>query len=196
MIGRADANAPAANANDLPRLYYLTTPAGLTLSPSRKLIERAIERQLVGAANLLTSTASDIDQAAPDSESRAQTTLQTTGKGVDLMTKASYRGNLRKTNRLAWSNIPILNYLRRQYPDRDPVETFRLLWGETLVEPSGDSYVWNEDRGTYVSTLHGYHLEPRPGPGISHSLGPNDRIKTTLSFQDGGLRGTLAIDKH
>jgi hypothetical protein len=95
--------------------------------------------------------------------------------------------------RLTWGNISILNYLRHQYPNRDPLQVYRQLFGQTLLEPGGGQYVWDDKIGTYVSTLQGHHLEPKAGTTLGLTLTPTDVVETTLSFQDGGLRATLSL---
>ena len=109
------------------------------------------------------------------------------------MARTNYRNGLRRANPLAWSNFPILNYLRSRYPDHEPTKVYQSLFGEELVEPTGGHYVWDQDRGTFVSTLHGYHLEPKAGPTVASSFGPGDEIHTSISFQDNGLRATLRV---
>ena len=70
---------------------------------------------------------------------------------------------------------------------------YKTLFGETLVEPSGGDYVWNQERGTYVSTLHGYHLEPKAGPSIRLDMRADDELNAELEFQNAGLRAKLSI---
>ena len=96
--------------------------------------------------------------------------------------------------RIAWSKIPILNHLRHHYPDRNPIVVYEKIFGERLLEPGGGQYVWDEQRATYVSTSQGYHLEPIVGPSVAPAFGPRDTVKTTLSFQDNGLRATLRFE--
>jgi hypothetical protein len=176
----------------MPQLHYVTTSEGLTLSANRRVIERAIDRHLVN--NKPRAEKHDVDPNS-DREAGPQLIMQATGRAAEIMTRTNYRSGLRRMNRIAWSNIPILNYLRNRYPDRDPHKVYEKLFGQTLVEPSGGQYVWNEDIGTYVSSLQGYHLGPKAGPAMSPILGPEDRIKTTISFQHGGLRATLNVQQ-
>ena len=60
-----------------------------------------------------------------------------------------------------WGNLPILNEWKRLYPDRDPVEVHRQVWGVELVCPGGGKYVWNEKFRTMESTVYGHPGEPK-----------------------------------
>ncbi len=178
----------------MPRLYYVTTSEGLTLSANRRVVERAIDRHLVNKKPR-PKIDQDIEPKA-DPDAGPQLIMHATGKGAEIMTRTNYRSGLRRMNRIAWSNIPILNYLRSRYPDRDPHQVYEKLFRQTLVEPSGGNYLWNEELRTYVSSHQGYHLQPQAGPTLSPVLGPRDRIRTTISFQDGGLRATLSVQEN
>ena len=63
-----------------------------------------------------------------------------------------------------WNNLPILNEWKRLYPDRDPVEVHRAVWGVELVCPGGGKYVWNEKFQTMESTVYGSPAAPKEGP--------------------------------
>ncbi|TWU38394.1 hypothetical protein [Novipirellula artificiosorum] len=119
--------------------------------------------------------------------------MRTTAEGMEVMARVNFASGVRRANRIAWSNLPILNHLRGRYPDRDPAKVDERLFGEQLFEPAGGRYVWSEERGTFVSTLHGYHLEPKAGPSPPAILSPGEEIQTKLSFQDEGLRALLEI---
>ena len=70
----------------------------------------------------------------------------------------SYRSQMQ---RLAWSNLPILNEWKRRYPDRDPVVLHEQFWQTRLVCPGGGKYVWNEKWQTMESTVFGHPGEPK-----------------------------------
>lgn len=194
VMGTVIQGTPVGQAEDMPRIYYVTTSKGLTISANRGVVQRVIDRHLV---NKKPHAKDEPDDESKDPHKlQPQLIMQATGKGAEIMTRTNYRSGLRRMNRIAWSNIPILNYLRSRYPDRDPHKVYSTLFGQTLMEPSGGEYVWDADLGTYVSSLQGYHLQPKAGPAMSPVLGPEDRIKTTISFQDRGLRATLNIEEN
>ena len=119
--------------------------------------------------------------------------MQMKGACLEVAGRVNYRNGLRHMHRLTWSNIPILNHFRARYPDRDPLRVYQRLFGESLVEPCGGTYQWNADRGTYVSSLQGYRLQPKPGPAMAPTLASNDHVASTLLFDQGGLRATLQL---
>ncbi len=178
------------HAAGMPHLYYVTTAEGLTVSTNRGVIERTVDRHAQRQQRQIDPP--DLEPE-PEAELSPQVVAKVTGKGAEMMARTNYRNGLRRANRISWSNIPILNYLRQRYPNREPDDVYRKLFGEQLVEPTGGEYVWNEERGTFVSSLHGYHLEPTAGPALAPSFGPGDEIETSISFQDRGLRATLSI---
>lgn len=195
-VGCAIQGNDFGNADDLPQIFYVTTGEGLTLSPNRGVIERAIDRQLADVPKpneRREPTEAEPPQQVDEQEFGAQLAFEATGKGIEIMTRTNYRSGLRRMNRIAWSNLPILNHLRARYPDRDPLEVYEELFGERLLEPSGGKYVWDETLRTYVSNHHGYHLSPKAGPTMNHVMKPTDRVETKISFQDGGLRATLDV---
>ena len=156
----------------------------------RRAIDRNLKRQQ-DPTKVADKTAEEI--IAADPAVGPQIATRVTGAGADLMSRANYYSGLNRMHRITWGNIPILNYLRHQYPDRDPQKVYRQLFGQTLLEPSGGQYVWDEKIGTYVSTLQGHHLDPKAGPALGLAIKPTDVVETTLSFQDGGLRATLNL---
>ncbi len=178
--------------------FYVTTPDGLTISPNRGVIERAIDRHLERMAKQShepsqSGEPTDAEQSAAEDAGRRQAELMVTGKGVRALVDIEPTRVLRRVHRASWSNLPILNYFQDRYPDRDPVEVYRKLFGETIVEPSGGRYEWNAERQTYVSSLHGYHLEPQAGPRVSPEWAAEDRLRATVAFTDGGLRATFTV---
>jgi len=185
VVGNVRRNlSESRNGDDRePGIYYVTTGEGLTISFSRKLIQRVIERQLQSpATQAVEGTGRNAFAFQP------QLAMQTTGEGVQAVARFNYRSGLYRMNRIAWSNLPILNELRRRYPNRDPKDVFRRLFGQVIVEPTGGQYVWDEELGSYVSSLHGFHLNPQPGPPWVSVLAPADQISTAIVFQDDGLR--------
>ncbi len=192
VVGTVIQGTALGRAEDMPKVYYVTSGKGLTVSANRGVIERTIDRHLIDKK---PQEPQDV-VAETDLDTAPQVIMRTSGKGVGIMTRTNYRNGLRRMHQMTWSNIPILNYLRSRYPDRDPQQVYEQLFGQTVVEPGGGQYVWNEDRETYVSTRQGYHLEPQAGPVVSPFLGPHGQLTATISFQDGGLRATLQVQEN
>lgn len=184
-------NSPLGDPDLTPQLFYVTTGKGFTLSLNRGVVEHVIDRHLVPKKQ--DDSSDEEKQGEADVESAPQVIMTATGKGIEIMSRTNYQSGLGRMNRISWSNIPILNHLRSRYPGRDPHTVYQTLFRQTLQEPSGGNYVWDPERGTYVSTLQGYHLEPQAGPPINPVLEPNDKIRTTILFKDSGLRATLDV---
>jgi hypothetical protein len=97
---------------------------------------------------------------------------------------------------LAWSNLPILNEWKHLFPDQDPVQVHQRLFGVTLHDPAGGSYVWNEQWQTMESTTYGHPAEPKDGPDLPAALAGVKSVDFGLTFEDRGLRARAAIDRN
>ncbi len=192
--GTAMGASSVGQPEGLPHVYYVTLPDGLTFSFNENVIRRAIERHLKRQQHPTKVADKAADEVgAADPAAGPQIATRVTGAGADLMSRANYYSGLNRMHRITWGNIPVMNYLRHRYPDRDPQQVYRQLFGKTLLEPSGGQYVWDDKVGTYVSTLQGHHLDPKAGPTLGLAINPTDVVETTLSFEDGGLRATLNL---
>ncbi len=94
-----------------------------------------------------------------------------------------------------WGNLPILNEWKRLYPDRDPVEVHRQVWGVELVCPGGGKYVWNEKYGTMQSTVYGHPGEPKDGPPAPPVLSSFSNADFGLTFEHQGLRARAVLER-
>jgi hypothetical protein len=94
--------------------------------------------------------------------------------------------------RRSYDNLPILNELKRRYPNQDPVATYERLWAARLVCPGGGEYVWNDKWQTMESTVYGHPGEPKeanpPKPYAKWQAGDFG-----LTFEDDGLRARCAL---
>src|SRR5262249_36553881 len=78
------------------------------------------------------------------------------------MLEALFREEFRPAQqRLAWSNLPILNEWKRRYPKQDPLKLHEQFWQTKLVCPGGGRYVWNEEWQTMESTVYGHPGQPK-----------------------------------
>jgi len=191
------ANSGIGAPHEMPSLYYVTPSRRLPPRHNARVIERVIDRHLV-VKDAGDAASQESEIAAPanaDPSIKPQLVLEGTGQGAEIMAKTNYQSGLRQMHRLAWSNIPIMNYFRARYPDRDPRQVYFDLFGEWLMEPSGAEYQWSEQYGTYLSTEQGFHLYPKAGSPMPSSIEPGDFIRTSLGFQDGGLRATLHVEQ-
>ncbi len=204
VVATTTEGTPLGNEDDMPRVYYVTTPDGLSLSLNENVIQHAIDRHLARKAKrqqekdagkpVVTAEGDNEPQIDDPREHtvRPQIAVRLTGQGASTLAMTNGEG-VRRMSRLAWSNLPILNYLRHRYPKQDPLDVYQQLLGEKLIDPGSGEYKWVDRFQTYESTHYGHHLAPKPGPPIGPALGPHDAMETTLSFQDGGLRATVKL---
>lgn len=205
-LGTIVENNALGNRDDMPQIGYVTTSKGITLSPNDALLRRTIDRHLDnqnaadkngGVNHDETGESSDETSVAKldDEEFRVQMEGEISGSGIELIAWANSRTQIRRQSKLAWSNVPALNYLRHRYPDRDPAQVYARLFGEQIVGPADGDYVWNPDHETYESSNYGSVMQPKDGPVVVLPIGPGDRIRTQISFQDNGLRAKLSLEK-
>jgi hypothetical protein len=94
----------------------------------------------------------------------------------------------------AWGNLPILNEWKRRFPDQDPVDVHRRVWGTTLQCPGGGKYVWNEAFQTLESTAYGHPGEPKDGPSAPPAMSTFGRANFGITFEHDGLRARMILD--
>jgi hypothetical protein len=88
----------------------------------------------------------------------------------------------------AWSNIFILNELRRLFPDKDPQAIYETFWKASLATAETGTYTWNDEWQTMESSLWGH---PGQQKNPSMAVGVLEKIKRAdlaLTFENGGLR--------
>jgi hypothetical protein len=97
--------------------------------------------------------------------------------------------------RLAWSNLPILNEWKRRYPRQDPVKLHEQFWQTKLVCPGGGRYVWNEEWQTMESTVYGHPGQPKSGPELALPVANVTSANLGLTFENDGLSGKVVLER-
>ncbi len=115
------------------------------------------------------------------------------GKTLPLISQLVAEDYQRSMQRVAFSNIPILNEWKRRFPDRDPVEFHAQLWQQRLVCPGGGTYQWNEEFQTMESTVYGHPAAVKRGPGLPPTLSQFSQGDFGLTFEDDGLRARVQL---
>lgn len=195
VVGTFLESTLVGNANDLPLVYYVPMPDGLTVSLNRKVIERTIDRHLArkkAAEEDVNPTPEEQVAKTNPHQFRPQVAAKITGEAALSVAQVNY-ASVRRMSRLSWSNLPILNFLRNRYPERDPADVYQQLLGEELTDPADGEYQWVEKFQTYESTNYGHHLAPQRGPAIVPTFPAGDLVETSLSFDDGGLRALMTL---
>lgn len=151
-------------------LHYALLPDSLTFALDEELLKRFLERRAARAASTGEEGA-ETEPAARDIPpllgehiclqvqlSLPEILMGIEGAGLD------YVARLQET---CYANLPILNEVRRRWPDRDPVAVYRTLFGTELLCPAGGQYEWDTEWRTMRSTVLGHpgvRVSPEPPP--------------------------------
>ncbi len=95
-----------------------------------------------------------------------------------------------------YASLPILNELRREFPDQDPQRLYAEAFGAgTLASgvDGGAGFVWNETWGTFESKSHGSPAAPRQGPSLRSLFASIERIRLGLTFEHDGVRAKARL---
>lgn len=160
-------------------VFYCVSSKSLTLSLNEDVIKRAIDRRSAPA-----------QAAAPLGESL---TLELKRRVLDSLMRV-FHDEVDDNRRVAaWRALPILNEWKRLFPSEDPVAVHQRLWGETLVEPSGGSFVWNEQARTMESSSFGHPLAAKDAPPAKPFTELFSNVNFGLTFEHDGLRAHMRI---
>ncbi len=176
--------AGGANPTNPAAIYYATTPGALVVTLNEALLKRAMDREIATAA----------DRAAGKSRPPAahpwlgtNLCLQLDERFFRVLERGDREGWQSAQQRLAWSNLPILNEWKRRYPAEDPVKLHEQYWQVILRCPGGGDYVWNDQWQTMESTVYGHPGEPREGPAVFGPLARLSGANLGLNFEAQGL---------
>lgn len=168
-------------------LYYALTAEALTLSLDEELIKRTLDRAAKQPAE-----AAPADKPAWLGENLA---FDAGSRAIQACTQIFSSGYQAQMQRLAWSNLPILNEWKRLFPQENAVALHERLWGVKLVCPGGGKYVWNESWQTFESTVYGHPGEPKEGPAAPPQLLGFTRARYGLTFEPQGLRARAELQR-
>jgi hypothetical protein len=166
-------------------LYYVASGGSFTVSLSETVVKRAIDR-------IVARTEGKPLPAGPPSLGK-NLAFHVDGKTLPLISQLVAEDYQRSMQRVAFSNIPILNEWKRRFPDRDPVEFHAQLWQQRLVCPGGGTYQWNEEFQTMESTVYGHPAAVKRGPGLPPTLSQFSQGDFGLTFEDDGLRARVQL---
>jgi hypothetical protein len=190
--------APAARSNselDNTRIYYAASADGLTVTLNEKILHRALDRRAARKE-------AKADRAKPDGKKFAAKVKPWLGQHLCVQANQSLiylLGHLgandyqREMQRIAWSNLPILNEWKRRYPKADPVALHAKHWHIRLVCPGGGKYQWNDEWKTMESTVYGHPGEPKKGPSLPGALQTVKWANFGLTFEEHGLRAQAEL---
>jgi hypothetical protein len=161
---------------------YATLPDAFILSLSEDLLKKALDRR-----------------AAPPTEAQpwlghhlCMQADRSLLEVIEGLSEGEFRKHMRKRS---WANLPLLNELKRLYPDRDPVELHLKLSGVQLVCPGGGRYAWNDGWKTMESTAFGHPGEPKEGPADVLPFAGFLKGNFGLTFEKEGLRAACELSR-
>lgn len=180
--------------NDLENLaiYYAPIEGSLLVTPSQEMLHRAIDRTM-DRQKAQAEAKTPLPDAKPWLGSNVA--LRVDRKMLEIA-NVFFRDEYRRAMQMqCWSNVPILNEWKRLYPDRDPVEVHRDVWGTELVCPGGGKYVWNDKYRTMESTVYGHPGEPKDGPAAPPVLSTFATGDFGLTFEHQGVRARAELTR-
>ncbi len=192
-ISAAKGKQPLPRELENLAIYYTTAGDTLTVTLSESLLKRRIDRALAEEKSAEPKEKAAAGEAKPWLGSTAA--LHADHKLLEVANAISRDEYQRAMQTLSWNNLPILNEWKRLYPDRDPVEVHRQVWGVELVCPGGGKYVWNEKYATMESTVYGRPGAPKEGPSAPPVLSSFSRADFGLTFEHQGLRARAALER-
>jgi hypothetical protein len=173
-------------------VYYAVTPHSLVVTLSEPLLKRALDRQ---HAQLADKEAGKSNGVPTNPWLGTNLCLWVDQSFVPIL-EALFRDEFRPAQqRLAWSNLPILNEWKRRYPGQDPVKLHEQFWHTKLICPAGGQYVWNEESQTMESTVYGNPAQPKPGPENILPVGNITSANLGLTFENQGLSAKAVLER-
>jgi hypothetical protein len=173
-------------------IYYAVTPNSLVLTLSEPVLKRALDRQ---HAQLAAKQAGSSNTVPANPWLGTNLCLRVDQTFVPIL-ESLFRDEFRPAQqRLAWSNLPILNEWKRRYPGQDPVKLHGQFWHTTLVCPGGGRYVWNEQWQTMESTVYGHPAQPKPGPENILPVANITSANLGLSFENQGISAKAVLER-
>lgn len=189
---------PKKNARGYPRelenvnIFYTTIDGALTITLSENVLKSSIDRSLAGVKAEA--------EGKPYAESvqpwlGSNVALRVDNKILDVYNAASRKKYEEAMAILCWKNLPILNEWQRLYPDCDPIDVHRQIWGVELVCPGGGKYVWNDKYQTMESTVYGNPGEQKQGPNAPPVLSSFSAGNFGLTLENKGLRARVILER-
>ncbi|MBN1394387.1 MAG: hypothetical protein JW959_05145 [Pirellulales bacterium] len=189
--------APATGKREIPKemekltVFYTTVDNALTITLNEKVLCNSIDRSL----DRKKATAEKSEKAAPRPWLGSNVALRVDSKILEIANAAHCRRYEEAMRMKCWNNLPILNEWKRLYPDRDPVEVHRRVWGVELLCPGGGKYIWNDKYRAMESTVYGHPGEPKQGPAAPPVLSDFSSADFGLTFEHKGLRAQAVLER-
>lgn len=193
VVVRTTERDVAGVALDKLGLYYSTVNNVFILTLNEALLKKAIDRHL-GRTTAVASSQEDMNGLHFLGGSMG---LALHYRFLELVNALTRREVSRLEREAAFRALPILNEWKTLFPNQDPVDLHRRLFGVTLLAPAYGQYVWNEQYRTFESTVHGFPGGSKEGPGALRP--PLESLSTAncgLTFENGGLRARCDVARQ
>jgi hypothetical protein len=175
-------------------IYYAVTPNSLVVTLSEAVLKRALDRQRTRLADKGNTATNSV--AVPTNAWLGSNLCLRVDQSFVPALESLFRDEFRPAQqRLAWSNLPILNEWKRLYPALDPVKLHEQFWHTTLVCPGGGRYVWNDQWHTMESTIYGHPAQPKPGPEKLLPIANVTNANLGLTFENQGLSAKVVLER-
>ena len=170
-------------------IYYTVYGDALVITLNEKVLQRAIDRRITN------QTQPQALIPAGDRESLGDNlAVHVDAKSLQLLTALAGDERCQAfMQSQSWSNLPILNDLKRLHPNQNPSDFFERLWNARPVCPGGGDYVWNETWKTIESTVYGHPAAPKTGPNLPDIFCRLADADAGLTFENNGLRTRFTL---
>jgi hypothetical protein len=173
-------------------IYYAVKPDSLLLTLSEPVLKRALDRRQAQVADKQGTNSNTVPFGAWLGSNLC---LRVDQNFVPTLETLFHNQFGPAQQRLAWSNLPILNEWKRRYPGQDPVKVHEQFWHTRLVCPGGGSYVWNEQWQTIESTVYGSPAQPKPGPQKALPVANIKNANLGVTFETNGLSARIVLER-
>jgi len=184
--------AKSGDAWDKMSIYYVAGGDGLTVSINEDVLKRAIDRRIA------RREAKKAGKEAPRSGMPwlGENLCVTVDERFVQLLKAGIADEYQQQmQRLAWSNLAVLNEWRRRFPDADPIKLHETFWQRRLICPGGGTYRFNEKWQTMESTVYGCPGDPKQGASLPAALSTVGSANFGLTFEKDGLRAKVELQQ-
>ena len=167
-------------------LYYVPSPQLFTISLSEKIIQKAIERNILRRDENSSLTKGNW--------SGMSSAFQASKPIPSIFDLSMSQNTMNAMQRKSWNNLHALNEWRIHLKKNDPLTYHQRVWQTELLCPGGGKYIWNKKYKTYESTVFGHAAEPKTPKNLS-ILGHWKNVNLGINFENDGLRVKGSLQK-
>jgi hypothetical protein len=180
-------------------ICYSASAESLIVTISEETLKRALDRRLARGETREKDTGAEEGDKTVETQSAwlgESLCLKADARAVELLSTFFANDYRLAMTKRSWANLPILNEWKRRYPDKDPVKLHQRVWKIRLIDPSGGSYVWNEQWQTMQSTAYGHPGVPKRGPDAPLTVGGIVAGDFGVTFEQQGLRARVNLTRE